>query len=198
VSRPGAAERATKETRIAVRVDLDGTGRSEISTGIGFFDHMLELLARHACIDAEIRAEGDLHVDEHHTVEDVGLVLGSALADALGARRGIRRYGFLLPMDESLARVALDLGGRPFVVFEAEFARERVGDLQGLVEAALAQPFGMQRHRHQIIRGGRVGEAFNQQSAQEPARCQLLMELEGLNQPIDRRAIPEGGPAAVE
>jgi len=150
VSRPGAAERATTETRIAVRVDLDGTGRATISTGIGFFDHMLELFARHACIDAEIRAEGDLHVDEHHTVEDVGLVLGSALADALGERRGIRRYGFLLPMDESLARVALDLGGRPFVVFEAEFVRDRVGELPTeLVEdfvRALAQTLGANVH----------------------------------------------------
>lgn len=150
MSRPGAAERATTETRIAVRVDLDGTGRATISTGIGFFDHMLELFARHACIDAEIRAEGDLHVDEHHTVEDVGLVLGSALADALGERRGIRRYGFLLPMDESLARVALDLGGRPFVVFEAEFVRDRVGELPTeLVEdfvRALAQTLGANVH----------------------------------------------------
>ena len=150
MSRPGAAARVTRETRIAVRVDLDGTGRSEISTGIGFFDHMLELLARHACIDAEIRAEGDLHVDEHHTVEDVGLVLGSALADALGERRGIRRYGFLLPMDEALARVALDLGGRPFVVFDAEFARDRVGELPTeLVEdfvRALAHTLGANVH----------------------------------------------------
>ncbi len=150
MSRPGAAERATKETRVTVRVDLDGTGRSGIATGIGFFDHMLELLVRHACLDAEIRAEGDLHVDEHHTVEDVGLVLGSALADALGERRGIRRYGFLLPMDEALARVALDLGGRPFVVFEAEFARERVGELPTeLVEdfvRALAQTLGANVH----------------------------------------------------
>jgi len=150
VSRPGAAERATTETRIAVRVDLDGTGRATISTGIGFFDHMLALFARHACVDAVIRAEGDLHVDEHHTVEDVGLVLGSALADALGERRGIRRYGFLLPMDESLARVALDLGGRPFVVFEAEFVRDRVGELPTeLVEdfvRALAQTLGANVH----------------------------------------------------
>jgi len=150
VSRPGAAERATRETRIAVRVDLDGTGRSTISTGIGFFDHILELFAGHACIDLEVEAEGDLQVDEHHTVEDVGLVLGSALADALGERRGIRRYGFLLPMDEALARVALDLGGRPFVVFDAEFVRERVGELPTeLVEdfvRALAQTLGANVH----------------------------------------------------
>ena len=150
MNRVGSAERATAETRISVTVDVDGTGSSDIETGVGFFDHMLELLARHACIDAAIRAEGDLHVDEHHTVEDVGLVLGSALSDALGERRGIRRYGFLLPMDEALARVALDLGGRPFVVFEAEFVRDRVGELPTeLVEdfvRAIAQTLGANIH----------------------------------------------------
>jgi len=129
VSRVGEAVRETSETSVRVRVDLEGRGRSEIDTGIGFLDHMLELLARHALLDLEVRAEGDLHVDEHHTVEDVGLVLGEAMDRALGERRGIRRYGFLLPMDESLARVAVDLGGRPYLVFQAEFSRERVGDL---------------------------------------------------------------------
>jgi imidazoleglycerol phosphate dehydratase HisB len=143
-------ERTTNETKIAVRVDLDGTGQTKIETGIGFFDHMLELLLRNACIDAVIEAQGDLHVDEHHTVEDVGLVLGGALARALGERRGIRRYGFLLPMDEALARVALDLGGRPFVVFDAGFERERVGELPTeLVEdfvRALAGTLGANIH----------------------------------------------------
>lgn len=129
MSRVGEAVRETSETSVRVRVDLEGRGRSEIDTGIGFLDHMLELLARHALLDLEVRAEGDLHVDEHHTVEDVGLVLGEAMDRALGERRGIRRYGFLLPMDESLARVAVDLGGRPYLVFQAEFSRERVGDL---------------------------------------------------------------------
>jgi len=129
VSRVGEAVRETSETSVRVRVDLEGSGRSEIDTGIGFLDHMLELLARHALLDLAVEAEGDLHVDEHHTVEDVGLVLGQAMDRALGERRGIRRYGFLLPMDESLARVAVDLGGRPCLVFQAEFSRERVGDL---------------------------------------------------------------------
>lgn len=129
MTRKHRVERATNETRIVVQVDLDGQGRSQVSTGIGFFDHMLELLAKHSAIDLSIEAEGDLAVDEHHTVEDVGLSLGSALGGALGERRGIRRYGFLLPMDESLAQVALDLGGRPFLVFDVAFQRERVGEL---------------------------------------------------------------------
>jgi imidazoleglycerol phosphate dehydratase HisB len=129
MSRRAEALRETRETRIRVSLDLDGTGRAEISTGLGFLDHMLDLLAAHSLMDLEVEASGDLHVDEHHTVEDVGIALGTAMSTALGERRGIRRYGFLLPMDESLARVALDLGGRSFVVFEAEFAREKVGDL---------------------------------------------------------------------
>ncbi len=129
MNRQHRIERVTNETRIAVDVDLDGHGQSEVSTGIGFFDHMLELLAKHSAIDLGVQAEGDLSVDEHHTVEDVGLAFGSAVSAALGERRGIRRYGFLLPMDESLAQVALDLGGRPFLVFNAEFERERVGEL---------------------------------------------------------------------
>jgi imidazoleglycerol phosphate dehydratase HisB len=128
-SRTARVERATRETRVRVEVNLDGTGRARVRTGIGFFDHMLELLAHHAALDLAVEAEGDLRVDEHHTVEDVGLALGTALAQALGERRGIRRYGFLLPMDESLAQVAIDLGGRPVLVFRASFGRERVGDL---------------------------------------------------------------------
>lgn len=150
MSRAGSAERTTRETSISVSVELDGSGSSTIHTGVGFFDHMLELFVRNAGLDAKIAAEGDLHVDEHHTVEDVGLVLGSALADALGERRGIRRYGFYVPMDEALARVVLDLGGRPFVVFEAEFTREAVGELPTeLVEdfvRALAQTLGANIH----------------------------------------------------
>lgn len=122
-------ERVTKETATVVQVDLDGSGQAEVATGLGFLDHMLEILALHAALDLVIEARGDLHVDEHHTVEDVGLGLGEALSRALGARRGIRRYGFVVPMDESLAQVALDLGGRPYLVFDAGFERERVGDL---------------------------------------------------------------------
>ncbi len=129
MSRVGEVVRETTETRVRIRVDVDGTGRADIDTGIGFLDHMLALLARNALVDLEVRALGDLEVDEHHTVEDVGLVLGEALDRALGERRGIRRYGFLVPMDESLARVAVDLGGRSHLVFEATFSRERVGGL---------------------------------------------------------------------
>jgi imidazoleglycerol-phosphate dehydratase len=150
MNREGNVERNTNETDIVVAVNLDGTGETEIATGIGFFDHMLELMLRNAAIDGSIHAVGDLQVDEHHTVEDVGLVLGGAIGEALGERRGIRRYGFTLPMDETLARVVLDLGGRPFVVFDAEFARERVGELPTeLVEdfiRALAQTLGANIH----------------------------------------------------
>lgn len=127
--REAEVRRTTDETDVRVNVALDGGGRVSIDTGIGFFDHMLELLARHGAIDLTIDADGDLHVDEHHTVEDVGLALGEALDEALGERRGIRRYGFWVPMDEALSRVVLDLSGRSFVVFEAEFSRERVGGL---------------------------------------------------------------------
>ena len=121
MSRSGEVTRKTKETEVRVRVRLDGTGRAQIHTGIGFFDHMLEALARHAPYDLEIAATGDLHVDAHHTVEDVGIVLGQALAQALGERRGIRRYGeATVPLDDALARVVVDVSGRPYVAFHAE------------------------------------------------------------------------------
>jgi len=129
MSRTASVERSTGETSVRVVVELDGGGSARVQTGIGFFDHMLELLAKHSGIDLTLEARGDLEVDEHHTVEDVGLALGEALSQALGGRKGIRRYGFLLPMDESLAMVAIDLGGRPYLVFDAEFRRERVGEL---------------------------------------------------------------------
>ncbi len=117
-SRTASVNRKTKETAISLALDLDGVGTSEIATGIGFLDHMLTLLSRHSLIDLKIQCKGDTEVDYHHTVEDVGLALGTALDQALGERRGIRRYGFfLLPMDESLAQVALDLGGRPFLAY---------------------------------------------------------------------------------
>jgi imidazoleglycerol-phosphate dehydratase / histidinol-phosphatase len=127
-ARSAAIQRSTSETNISVDVHLDGTGRHEISSGIGFFDHMLAQLSKHSGIDMTIQVQGDLHVDEHHSVEDTGLALGEALRQALGDKRGIERYGFLLPMDESLAQVALDLGGRPFCSFKASFDREKVGE----------------------------------------------------------------------
>jgi len=121
VSRVGEARRKTKETEVRVRVDLDGSGHSEIKTGVGFFDHMLDAIARHALYDLEVSAVGDLHVDAHHTVEDVGIVLGQALTQALGERRGIRRYGeATVPLDDALARVVVDVSGRPFLAFHAD------------------------------------------------------------------------------
>lgn len=127
--RRAKVNRNTSETKISVEVNLDGTGRSEISTGLGFFDHMLEQIARHGNIDLTIKADGDLHIDEHHTIEDVGITLGEAFLRALGRKKGIERYGFLLPMDESLAQVALDFGGRPWLVWEVDFRREFIGDM---------------------------------------------------------------------
>jgi imidazoleglycerol-phosphate dehydratase len=120
--------RDTAETAIRVRVSLDGTGRHDCRTGVGFFDHMLDQLARHSLIDIEVEAKGDLHIDDHHTVEDVGIALGRALAQALGDKRGVRRYGScLLAMDEALVRAALDLSGRPFLVWNVDFPTEKIG-----------------------------------------------------------------------
>lgn len=121
--------RITQETRIEVRLNLDGNGKSEIQTGLGFFDHMLEQISRHGNFDLQIKVQGDLYVDEHHTIEDVALTLGAAFLKALGSKKGIDRYGFLLPMDDCLAQVALDLGGRPWLVWEAEFKREKIGEM---------------------------------------------------------------------
>lgn len=126
--RKARVERRTNETTIAVEVDLDGGGSRHISTGVGFFDHMLDQLARHSGIDMTIRAEGDRHIDDHHTVEDVGIALGEALRQAWGDKRGIARYAdCLLPMDETLTRVALDVSGRPFLVFRAAFRADKIG-----------------------------------------------------------------------
>jgi imidazoleglycerol-phosphate dehydratase/histidinol-phosphatase len=122
-------ERTTAETSITLDLSLLGTGRISVSTGLGFFDHMLHLLASHAGFDLQLSAKGDLHVDEHHLVEDVGIALGEALKQALGSKLGIERYGFLLPMDESLAEVAIDLSGRSSLVWSAEFRREKIGDV---------------------------------------------------------------------
>jgi imidazoleglycerol-phosphate dehydratase len=127
--RTGKVTRATKETEVAVEVNLDGGGRAEISTGIGFLDHMLELLARHSRVDIKVKAKGDLHVDQHHTTEDVGIVLGQAVKQALGDMRGIVRYAdALIPMDEALTRVAIDISGRAVLVFKVEFPRDKIGE----------------------------------------------------------------------
>ncbi len=121
--------RKTKETDISVTVDLDGTGKAEISTGVGFFDHMLEQVARHSLIDVTVAAKGDLHIDQHHTVEDVGIALGQALRQALGDSKGISRYADVhLPMDEVLTRCAIDVSGRPYLVWKVDFTRGKIGD----------------------------------------------------------------------
>ena len=127
--RQASIKRQTRETDISVTVNLDGTGQSDISTGVGFFDHMLDQIARHSLIDLTIKATGDLHIDFHHTVEDVGIALGQAVRAALGDMKGITRYADVhLPMDEALTRCAIDISGRPFLVFQAEFSRPKIGE----------------------------------------------------------------------
>lgn len=121
--------RNTNETKVAIRLNLDGSGKSTIRTGLHFFDHMLEQLGRHSGIDLTVLVEGDLHIDEHHTIEDTGIALGEAFGKALGDKKGINRYGFTLPMDDALAQVAIDFGGRNWLVWEAEFKREKIGDM---------------------------------------------------------------------
>jgi imidazoleglycerol-phosphate dehydratase/histidinol-phosphatase len=127
--RTAAVMRETLETRIETELNLDGSGKCHINTGLGFFDHMLEQIARHGLFDLDIRVQGDLHIDEHHTIEDVAITLGEAFSMALGSKRGIERYGFLLPMDDSLAQVAIDFSGRPWLVWDAGFTREKIGDM---------------------------------------------------------------------
>jgi imidazoleglycerol-phosphate dehydratase len=150
-TRKAEASRKTKETAITVAVDLDGTGRSDIATGVGFFDHMLEQLSRHSLIDMTIMAKGDLHIDDHHTVEDTGIVLGQAIAGALGERRGIARYASIdLAMDETLTKAAVDVSGRPYLVWNVEFPSPKIGtfDTELVREFfnALAQHAGITLH----------------------------------------------------
>ncbi len=142
--RSATIQRKTRETEIAVTVEIDGSGMSQISTGIGFFDHMLDQLARHSLIDISIAAKGDLHIDFHHTVEDTGIALGQALRKALGDLKGITRYADVhLPMDETLTRAALDISGRPFLVFRSEFARGKIGEFDTQLIREFFQAFTM-------------------------------------------------------
>jgi imidazoleglycerol-phosphate dehydratase / histidinol-phosphatase len=157
-NRIGNVRRTTKETDISVMVDLNGAGKSTISTGLGFFDHMLDQLARHGNLDLTISVKGDLHIDEHHTIEDTALALGEALLQALGDKRGIERYGFCLPMDDCLAQAAIDFGGRPWLVWDAQFVREKVGEM----------PTEMFYHFFK--------------SFTDSARCNLNIKAEGINE----------------
>ena len=142
--RTAKLSRATKETRIEVEVTIDGTGQVDISTGVGFFDHMLEQLARHSLMDLKIKAEGDLHIDFHHTVEDVGIALGQTLRQAMGDLRGITRYADVhLPMDETMTRVALDVSGRAFLVFRTEFHTPKIGEFDTQLVREFFQAFAM-------------------------------------------------------
>ena len=129
IPRTATVVRKTNETDIQVDINLDGSGKSNISTGLGFFDHMLEQISKHGNIDLFIKVDGDLEIDEHHTIEDVSITFGEAFIEALGSKRGIERYGFLLPMDDCLAQVAIDFGGRPWLVWEPEFKREMIGEM---------------------------------------------------------------------
>lgn len=142
--RTASVSRTTNETRIDVTIDLDGTGQYDNKTGIGFFDHMLDQLSRHSLIDMTIRAEGDLHIDQHHTTEDVGIALGQALRSALGDMKGIVRYADVhLPMDEAMTHCAIDVSGRPFLVFDADFSRDKVGDFDTELFQEFFQAFTM-------------------------------------------------------
>lgn len=142
--RMATVKRETKETRISVKVSLDGTGQTKIATGIGFFDHMLDQIGRHSLIDLEIKADGDLHIDQHHTVEDTGIALGEALRKALGEKRGIRRYADVhLPMDETLTRAAIDVSGRAFLVFRTNFNTGKIGEFDTQLVREFFQAFAM-------------------------------------------------------
>ncbi len=150
-SRSAEISRKTKETEIAVSIDVDGTGRADMATGVGFFDHMLDQLSRHSLIDMTVHAKGDLHIDDHHTVEDTGIALGQALSQALGERRGIMRYASIdLAMDETLTRAAIDVSGRPFLVWDVKFSAPKIGtfDTELVREFfhALAQNAGVTLH----------------------------------------------------
>jgi imidazoleglycerol-phosphate dehydratase len=142
--RRAKVSRSTSETKIEVEIGLDGTGRADIHTGVGFFDHMLELFARHGLFDLTVKARGDTHIDDHHTIEDVGIALGEAFLRALGDKKALTRYGDIhLPMDETLARVAVDISGRPFLVFGAEFKTPKIGSFDTELVREWFQAFAM-------------------------------------------------------
>jgi imidazoleglycerol-phosphate dehydratase len=193
--RRGIVERRTTETNISLKLDLDGRGRYEVATGIRFFDHMLELFARHGGFNLALRADGDLDVDQHHTVEDVGIALGEAVSQALGSRRGINRAGyFVMPMDEALAVVAIDLGGRVHTSVDLKLKVRRVGDLQvelvtdffdGFAQAARANVhakvlYGRSSHHHVEAVFKAFARALRVAVARDPRMARMLPSTKGL------------------
>jgi imidazoleglycerol-phosphate dehydratase/histidinol-phosphatase len=172
-SRKAIVQRDTKETQIKINLNLDGTGQSKINTGLGFLDHMLDQLAKHGVLDLKIEVNGDLDIDEHHTIEDTALALGEAFHMALGNKKGIIRYGFCLPMDESISQVAIDFGGRPWLVWDAEFTREKIGDM----------PTEMFEHFFK--------------SFTDTAKCNLNIKVEGKNEHHKIEAIFKGWAKAI-
>jgi len=191
--RSANVERKTTETSVSVKVRIDGTGLHEIRTGLGFFDHMLSLFVKHAAFDASVIVDGDLQVDEHHTVEDTGLVLGEAIRKALGEKKGIERYGFLLPMDEARSQVALDIGGRPFLRFDVSFTRERIGSVPTELFEDFFRAFsdGLRcnlhisadgRNEHHIIEAcfKGVGRALRQAAKREERLLDVLPSTKGI------------------
>ena len=180
MTRTATIQRKTSETEIELELNLDGTGKAQIATGVGFLDHMLTLLAKHAVFDLSIKAVGDLHVDGHHTVEDVGICLGQALRQALGDHSGIRRYGhFTLPMDETLATVAVDLGGRFEMVFKAEFPTSKIGDFdsQGVEVLWQAVAANALFNLHVVVHHGRNSHHISEAIFKAAARA-LRMAVE--------------------
>lgn len=181
MARSGSIERKTAETDIRLTLELDGTGRADVATGIGFLDHMLTLLARHAVVDLSVMAAGDLHVDQHHTVEDVGICLGQALKQALGDKSGIRRYGhFTLPMEETLATVAIDLGGRYALNFRAAFPVAKIGDFDSELVEDFWQAFAANAlcNLHILVHYGRNSHHICEAIFKASARA-LRMAAEG-------------------
>ena len=189
MERTASIKRDTKETRIALTLSLDGTGSADIDTGIGFFDHMLDGFARHGFFDLSVKVDGDLFVDGHHTVEDTGIVLGQAIAEAVGDKKGIKRFGsMILPMDETLVLCAIDLSGRPYFAFDAEFTTDRVGDMDTEMVReffyAVSYSAGMNLHmkvlsgtnNHHIIEAlfKAFGKALDDASSYDPRITDIL------------------------
>ena len=180
MARIGTIERETRETKISLELNLDGSGRSQIHTGVGFLDHMLELFAKHGVFDLTVKAEGDLHVDQHHTVEDTGICLGQALKQALGDKAGIRRYGhFTLPMEETLVTTALDLSGRYFMVFGANFPSPKIGDFDSELVEDFWQAFAANGlfNYHVVLHHGRNSHHISEAIFKSTARA-LRMAVE--------------------